>query len=72
MLFYIRCGCSRVLSANLGAYWAEREGILQDPKRSKKEKEVAAAKLLDKYGHKRYCCRSKIMGLIPYHQIVVT
>lgn len=72
MLFYIRCGCSRILSINLGEYQNKKDQIMKNPKLTKKEKEIEASKLLAEYGHERYCCRTKIMGLIPYHEIVIT
>jgi len=73
MLFYIRCpSCSRVISFNLDKYYEDIKAILDDPKKSKKQKEDMAAQLLDKYGCVHPCCRIRIMGLIPYHEIIIT
>jgi len=35
-------------------------------------KDILASKLLDKYGYYHLCCRIRIMGLIPYHKIIVS
>ena len=71
MLFYIRCpSCGRVISSDLDKYYADYETILNDPKKSKKQKDEAGAKLLDKYDFKHICCRIRIMGLIPYWKII--
>ena len=73
MLFYVRCPtCARVLSARLDEYQEEKDEIMSNPKLSKKEKEKRGAALLDKYGITNLCCRIRIIGLIPYHEIVVT
>jgi DNA-directed RNA polymerase subunit N (RpoN/RPB10) len=73
MLFYIKCpSCSRVISRNLDKYSAELSSIRDDPHMERDEKEKKASKLLDKYGYKKICCRIRIMGLIPYHEIVMT
>ena len=72
MIFTIRCGCSRVLSIGKGKYWEERNTIMNNDKLKKTEKEVAAAALLKKYGIIMYCCRTKVMGEIEYHKIVIT
>lgn len=71
MLFYIRCPtCSRVISSNLDQYHEDVKAILNDPKKTKKQKEKDYASLLDKYHFKSICCRIRIMGLIPYHEII--
>lgn len=75
MIFYIKCpSCSRFISRNLDKYDTDLKFIRDnpDPNMTKKEKEELCAKLLDKYGFKKICCRIRIMGLIPYHEIVVT
>lgn len=73
MLFYIRCpSCSRVISFELDKYHDDLKAIRDDPKKTKKQKEDAGAKLLEKYGYKKICCRIRIMGLVPYHEIIVT
>lgn len=73
MLWYIKCpSCSRVISYNLGKYTNELNTIRNDPHMSKKKKEELAAALLTKYKFKKECCRIRIMGLIPYHEIVIT
>lgn len=73
MLFYIKCpSCSRILSYNLDKYYEDLENILNDPGLKKKEKDELGSKLLDKYGYKKICCRIRIMGLIPYHKIIVS
>lgn len=73
MLFYIKCpSCSRILSYNLDKYYDDLEIIHNDPKKTKKQKEELGAKLLDKYGYKMICCRIRIMGLIPYHEIIIS
>lgn len=71
MLFYIRCPtCGRVISTNLDKYQAEIDALINNPRKTKKEKDIEGSKLLDKYGFKHICCRIRIMGLIPYHRIV--
>jgi DNA-directed RNA polymerase subunit N (RpoN/RPB10) len=73
MLFYIKCpSCSRIIGKNLDKYSIELEAIQNDPILDKKEKEIKASELLDKYGYTEICCRIRIMGLIPYHKIIVT
>lgn len=71
MLFYIRCPtCGRVISNNIDKYQAEIDALINNPRKTKKEKDIEGAKLLDKYGFKHICCRIRIMGLIPYHRII--
>ena len=73
MLFYIRCpSCSRMLSYNLDKYYDDIKNILNDPKKNKSQKDKLGSELLIKYGYKNICCRIRIMGLIPYHEIIVT
>ena len=73
MLNYIRCpSCGKTISYNLDKYQNELSIIRNNPKLTTKEKEIPAAALLNKYGLKRICCRIRIMGLIPYHEIVIT
>jgi len=73
MLFYIKCPtCSRIISFELSLYEKDLEAIINDPKKSKIQKETECSQLLDKYGYRSICCRIRIMGLIPYHKIVVT
>ena len=73
MLFYIKCpSCSRIISYDLDKYHDDIKAIRDDPKKTKKEKDELGAKLLDKYGFEKMCCRIRIMGLIPYHEIIVT
>lgn len=73
MLFYIRCpSCSRVISYDLDKYYDDIENITNDPGKTKAQKNELGSKLLDKYGYKNICCRIRIMGLIPYHKIIVT
>lgn len=69
MLFYIKCpSCSRVISYEMDKFYGESEAIKDDPKMSKKEKEEAFSKILEKY--EPICCRPRMMGLIPYHKII--
>ena len=71
MLFYIKCpSCSRVISKNLGKYQTELKEISNDPSLSDSQKNMASSELLKKYGYRHMCCRSRIMGLIPYHEII--
>lgn len=73
MLFYIKCpGCSRTISYDMDKYYEELEAIRDDPKKTKSEKDALGAKLLEKFGYTKICCRIKIMGLIPYHKIIVS
>jgi len=73
MLFYIKCpSCSRIISGDLDKYYDDLNNIKNNPKLSKQEKDTESAKLLTKYDHKRICCRIRIMGLVPYHEIIVT
>jgi DNA-directed RNA polymerase subunit N (RpoN/RPB10) len=73
MLFYIKCpSCSRVISMNLDKYYASIKSISDDPKKTKKEKEAAMSKLLNDHGYRHICCRIRIMGLLPYHEIILT
>ena len=73
MLFYIRCpGCGRVISYDLDKYYKDMEEIASNPKLSKHEKDKLGLQLLNKYQFRNICCRSRIMGLIPYHKIIVT
>jgi len=72
MLFYIRCpSCGEVIAYNLDKYSAEVEAILKDPKMKPMQKELARSKLLDKYGITNICCRIRLIGLIPYHKIIL-
>jgi DNA-directed RNA polymerase subunit N (RpoN/RPB10) len=71
MLFAVKCtGCSELLSQNIEGYFNDYQNILNDPKLKKKDKEIARSKLLDKYGYKNICCRIKILGTIPFHDII--
>ena len=73
MLFYIKCPtCSRIISYNLDKFYDDMEAIRDNPNITTKQKENSAAKLLDKYGYEMMCCRIRIMGLIPYHKIIIT
>lgn len=73
MLFYVRCpGCARLLSKNLDKYHDDLNQILNNPDLNNKQREQACSELLDKYGYRQLCCRIRIMGLIPYHEIVVS
>lgn len=73
MLFYVRCpSCGRILSYDLDKYHDDVQTILDDPNKTKIQKEKDNAALLDKYGYKQICCRMRILGLIPYHKIVQT
>ena len=73
MLFYVKCpSCSRLLSKHLDKYAGELDNIRDNPDMDKLEKEEASAELLNKYGYKKLCCRIRILGLIPYHEIVIT
>ena len=72
MLFYIKCpSCSRIISFELDKYYADYNNIFNDPKKTVKQKEELYSALLDKYQYKKICCRIRIMGLIPYHEIIV-
>jgi DNA-directed RNA polymerase subunit N (RpoN/RPB10) len=73
MLFYIRCpSCSRVISENMDKYYDEILALADDPNKTQKQKDAEGAKLLEKYGYTKICCRIRIMGLIPYHLIIQT
>ena len=73
MLFYVKCpSCSRVISADLDKFYDDLESINDNPRTNKKEKEKLGDKLLDTYGFKHICCRIRIMGLIPYHKIIIS
>ena len=73
MLFYIRCPtCGRIISFDLDKYHDDLQTIRNDPTKTKAQKEELGAKLLDKYEYKHQCCRIRIMGLIPYHEIIIT
>ena len=72
MLFYIRCpSCGRVISTNLDKYHQDLANIQNDPNLSRNEKNEKGSELLNKYGFTEICCRIRIMGLVPYHDIVV-
>lgn len=73
MLFYIRCPtCSRIISYELDKYFEDCANIRDDPNMSQIEKQEAGAALLNKYDIRNICCRIRIMGLIPYHEIIVS
>ena len=73
MLFYIKCPtCSRIISYNSDKFHDDMAAIIDNPNKTKKQKEELAASLLDKYEYDQLCCRIRIMGLIPYHKIIVT
>jgi len=73
MLFYIKCpSCSRIISYDMDQYYKEVEEITNNPKISRSEKNERGAKLLEKFGYRSMCCRIRIMGLIPYHKIIVS
>lgn len=72
MLVYIKCPtCSNYLTYNFEEYITELKTILNDPKMTPSAKEIARSKLLDKYGYEGQCCRSRILGYVPYHEIIV-
>lgn len=73
MLFYIKCpSCSRIISTDLDKYHDDLESIANNPRTTKKEKEKLVSKLLNTYGFNHICCRIRIMGLIPYHKIIIS
>ena len=73
MLFYIKCpSCSRIISYNLDKYYDDIKAIRENPNLNKKQKDEQASKLLTKYEITESCCRIRIMGLIPYHEIIGT
>jgi len=72
MLFYIKCPtCSRPIY-DLDKYYEDIEAIRENPGTTKQQKEELGAALLDKYGFEKICCRIRILGLIPYHKIIVS
>lgn len=72
MLLYIKCPtCSNYLTYNFEEYTIELNTILNNPKMKPMQKELARAKLLDKYGYEEQCCRARILGYVPYHEIIV-
>lgn len=75
MIFYIKCpSCSRGTSVNLDKLYDDYDDISNNPKLSKKEQDELVAGLLDKYNFKKYCCRARILGMlpVPYHKIINT
>jgi len=75
MIWYIRCPtCGKIIAENLDKYYADHDHIMNDPNLLQSEKDILASKLLDKYGYKRYCCRTRMLGIIPvpYHKIIRT
>lgn len=69
MLFYIRCpSCGTVIAENIKEFYAECNVILSNPNLTPKQKEIAKSKLIK---HTNICCRSRLLGLIPYHEIVI-
>lgn len=73
MLFYIKCpSCSRIISYDMDKFHDDLKMIRDDPKKTQQQKDEQGANLLDKFGISQMCCRIRILGLIPYHEIVVT
>ena len=73
MLHYIKCpSCSRILAYNLDKFQQDAKKIQNDNTLNYREKDKLHSELLDKYGYKMICCRSRIKGLLPYHEIVIT
>lgn len=73
MLFYIKCvSCSRIISQDLDKYFDDLNNIRNNPTIKKKDKEKMESELLDKYNIRMYCCRQRILGLLPYHEIIVS
>lgn len=73
MLFYIKCpSCSRIISNNLDKFFADIDSMVEDPASTKINKNSQLPILLDKYGIRKICCRSRILGLIPAHKIIKT
>lgn len=73
MLFYIKCpSCSEIISQDLDKYYQDKDEIFNNPKLTNKQKDEMDAKLLDKYGYTKLCCRQRVKTAIPYHKIVVT
>ena len=72
MLFYVRCpSCSRVIADRVMEWYIGTDKIRNDPQLNKKEKDEKTAELARSLT-KHICCRMRIMGLIPYHEIVNT
>lgn len=72
MLFYVRCpSCSRVISDNVKTWYEESSRIRDDPGLTIAEKEEQTSVLIRSL-YRKICCRIKIMGLIPYDEIVIT
>jgi len=70
-LFYIRCpSCGEILANNLDKYMNELDNIRLNPQLSLREKEDKSSKLLDKYNYVKYCCRTRMIGLIPFYKIM--
>jgi len=70
MSFYVACpSCRRTLSKNKAAFMKARQDIEHNPTTTKEEKADQFAALVTKnYPHR--CCALRIMGELPYHEIV--
>lgn len=72
MLFYVRCPtCGRVISWEMDKYYEEKERIKHE-KVNHAKKYYPEGQLLDKFGYRIICCRSRVMTTPPYHEIIQT
>lgn len=71
---YIRCTGCGVVCYEIHKYKEEFHQIGNDRNIKKKEKIKMQAKLLDKYGYDKWCCRSKILPSAPliHHKIIMS
>lgn len=73
MLFYVRCpSCGDIISYDLDKYQHDLTDILNNPKYTKLQKQKYNSELLVKYGFTNMCCIIRILGLLPYHEIIMS
>ncbi|ADO18582.1 putative DNA-directed RNA polymerase II subunit N [Acanthamoeba castellanii mimivirus] len=73
MLFYVRCPtCGDIISFDYDKYMEDLEEVNNNPKLTKRQKDLERSKLLDKYGYNEICHRQRILCQIPYHKIILS
>lgn len=72
MIFLVRCPtCYRTLSTNMDQQMEEKSRIWNNDRLTQKEKEERGKEVLDKHGHKIYCCRMRSLTTVPFADVIV-
>ena len=71
-MLYIRCpSCGKSLAHIQIPYEEAKEEICNNPNLSLKEKHEAKIKLVNSFGLKRYCCKTRLLTYLDTVQFIV-